>query len=152
MPILVSSTWCGMQVQNGVDSMLGTSVHQGVKSGEPFPVDSEKITFIIQKVTVIEWNSQAIETQRLEKFRILFCPEIFVKLVEKVLEFLRSHFGLHYLFVFGFMSGIARNEVLHIEMAAGSGPGQNGDEAVTIDNFCTFSFQESWHGKCKDAR
>ena len=82
MPILVLATRARMEVQNGVDAVLGANVDYAIQMLEAFFFDVERV-HVVFEVAVVEREAQAVEAKRSHKLGVLFCEEVLEKLVEE---------------------------------------------------------------------
>ena len=72
MPVRILTAWNCMQVEDGVDSVCGAKFNDAIEVLESSFIDAEReqLHFVVQKVTVIEWNSQRVHPVVTEKFGV----------------------------------------------------------------------------------
>ncbi len=99
-------------------------------------------------MAVIERNSDAVEAEGGEELGVGVPEEIVQELVEKIFVFLAAEHREHSFSMLEFGSGVTRDEIFHIEVAAESGTFENDlvpiaindssaiDSENRIDRFC----------------
>jgi len=112
MPVRILTARNCMQIKDGVDSVCCAKVNDAIEVLESsfIDVEREQLLFIVQKVTVIEWNSQRIHPVVTEKFGVRILEEVGKELTIRRIDRAR---GLpirrkHHIFLFQVTQGELR--------------------------------------------
>jgi len=78
MPVSILTAWDGMQIKDGVDSVCCAKFNHAIEMLESsfIDVEWEQLFFIVQKVTVIERNSQRVHPVVMEEFGVRIHEEV----------------------------------------------------------------------------
>jgi hypothetical protein len=112
MPALILATGKGMHVKNRVDAFCSASLDDSIRQTETAFLDLE-IFGVVHEVAMVDRHSDAIQSQRSQKFSIFSGEEVVKEAVEEVIVLLltenseqgRSHLVL--------VARVAGDEVLH---------------------------------------
>lgn len=82
MPVSVLTTGGGMKIEDGVDAVLRTDVDDTIQVLETRLLEDAGV-HVILKVTVVESNTDAVQTKALEEFGIGVLEEVLQEFIEK---------------------------------------------------------------------
>src|SRR5258708_26426697 len=140
MPILVLVARQSMQVDNGVDLLLRDKVDDSIEVLKALFLD-DKGFHVGLEVPVVDRQPQQVQAERGNILRIVSSEEIFQETIKEVgVGFLSKHIadGLSLCLL---ISGIARDEVLHIHPATEIKAAQNDWLTLGIDEGSNFNRQ-----------
>src|SRR6266566_7909612 len=140
MPILVLVTWQSMQVDNGVDLLLGAQVDDSIQALKALFLD-DKGFHIGLEVPVVDREPKQVQAERGNILRIVSSEEIFQETIKEVyIRFLSKHIA-DGLSLYLLISGIARDEILHIHPASEIKAAQNDWLTLGIDDGSSLNLQ-----------
>ena len=141
MPVLILATRHSVKVEYNIQIVIGTVSHDAVKEGKPRLLEGSRVQVVFE-MAVIEGNPDTVEAEGGEEFGVGVREEIVQESIEEILILLGAEDGEHGLSMLELCSRVARDEILHVEVAAESGAFKNDLISISVDDFGTADMED----------